>query len=253
MNPSPSNRLSDGTYPSPPTLILDEDLEGWEICSICLGRGGDCTKCDGRGQLRAIIAPLPRLSHPITGVTLWLRLLIATPLVILATVFATLVISHPAAAAYPPMLVPQTVSPVALLDPLNDWSFSVSHTPNLYMDGRDQASFFSDQARVTRADFNAGVIIWQADKTQGFIISSYYWSGQTITPLQFAVSRDGRTWTAVTPQTRKDLGDHGWLRIVYASAYFAPMQYVRLTIPASSGVSWSPQIGGATILYGGTD
>ncbi len=140
-----------------------------------------------------------------------------------------------------------TVAP-KLVDNLNDWSKTYSHSSNLGFDTTNPAFFNGDTSRAYRFSIKPGTndeIVWNVPAMAFFTATSYFWPHEPISPYTLYTSADGTNWTQVTP-TITSSGTN-WLQYTYAVSTAAPVNFIKIRWGNLTGMSWSPQLGQVSI------
>ncbi|MFN8537524.1 MAG: cellulase family glycosylhydrolase [Thermomicrobiales bacterium] len=135
-----------------------------------------------------------------------------------------------------------TVGATTVTDPLDNFNYVASRSPNLGFDTTNTATIGNDPSRLVRGARNAEWAVWSMQGMTTFTAVTYHyiWEG-TIGTFTFDASPDGTTYTPATPTVTDRGGD--WKRIDYALTLPAGTNFVRVTFPNISAYEWTPQIG----------
>lgn len=99
-------------------------------------------------------------------------------------------------------------SPItSIVDDLNDWSQTSSHTANLAFDTSNSSTFFNDTSRVMSTVQDNEAVIWKTNNLSWFQATAYFYftsKQQTMvsSSLLFYTSSDGSTWSNVSPTVK---------------------------------------------------
>ena len=132
-----------------------------------------------------------------------------------------------------------------VVDDLNDWSKSYSHSANLKLDAANSQRFQSDTARATRRTLAAEEIVWKMDGMTSFKATTYFWNSEA--PAHFTVftSPDGKTWKAASPKISGGQGD--WQQFIYTLDALSNVAYVKMRWNTASTQPWAAQISQVTM------
>lgn len=137
---------------------------------------------------------------------------------------------------------------VTMIDELNDWSKTYSHSANLNFDVSCSNACDGDTSCVSRTDNNAGEIIWHQNDIKQFLVTGYFWPYEGINHFTFYTSSDGQNWTLVSPEINGGSGD--WVKYIYSLKSLTNVNYVKLCFNSvSGGQIWNPHVGKAEITY----
>lgn len=137
----------------------------------------------------------------------------------------------------------------AHIDRADGWTLSERHSPDMTIDTANSDKFAGDGARFMRTTAENQSIQWRKAGMSLFNISAYYWPDEPISHFRFDVSKDGSTWTTVTPRIfpGATASDGSWQRYWYTLADLEGVSYVKVTWTNLNGKAFSPQIGNVVV------
>ncbi len=131
-----------------------------------------------------------------------------------------------------------------ILDNLNDWSLSYSHSSNLHFDSSNPVYFNGDTSRAYRWSVSSSsndYIIWHLPGMKTVSAVTYFWPSEPVSNFTIYTSDDSFSWTQANPTIT--VTDSNWLQYVYTVNGLWNASYVKIVWGNHSGQSWSPQIG----------
>ncbi len=136
-----------------------------------------------------------------------------------------------------------------LVDNLDDWSKTASHSDDLAVDTNNSEHFNADTALAYRNSNLHDMIIWHLSGVNTVQILTYFWQTEAISPFSMYTSSDNKTWTQVTPAiSQGPAGTEAWQGYEYTLNRLSGVNYVKIVWNNISGNSWSPQISQATLI-----
>lgn len=132
-----------------------------------------------------------------------------------------------------------------LVDNLNDWSLSYSHSPNVTFDTTNSTDFGGDPSRAARTTSTNEDVVWQLPGATSFQASTYFWSSEPVSPFTLLTSSDGATWNTASPTVTAGSGN--FAKYVYTLSNMTNTNFVKMVWNNTSGTSWNPQIGQVTL------
>ncbi len=146
-------------------------------------------------------------------------------------------VSAPSAAAGPARHL------VMLVDGLDDWSKTHSHTPNLGFSTNHQNCFEGDTSRVyrTAAVPSPEEIVYHRMGIIRFEATVWFWPEEPVSHCSLFTSADGSSWAEVDASIAGGAGD--WRRFTYVLNDLTGCNYVKIRYNNLAGKPWSPGIG----------
>jgi hypothetical protein len=137
----------------------------------------------------------------------------------------------------------------AHIDQADGWTLSERHSPDMTIDSSNSEKFADDGARFRRTTAENQSIQWRKEGMSLFNISAFYWPDEPVSHFRFDVSKDGQTWTTVTPKIAGGATPTGgdWQRYWYTLPDLEGMNYVKVTWTNLNGKAFSPQIGNVVV------
>jgi glucuronoarabinoxylan endo-1,4-beta-xylanase len=136
-----------------------------------------------------------------------------------------------------------------LIDDLDDWSKSFSHTSGLVMDSSNSGYFNGDNSRVKRLDGTTESFVYNLPNITSFRADMYQfsvWDG-----IAFYVSPDGVNWTKLAHASTPGVYTGSkWYQKTYYSTELPPPGTQYLKVELSGNDSWEKQVSRMTIKYG---
>jgi hypothetical protein len=116
-----------------------------------------------------------------------------------------------------------------LVDPVESWQFTLSHTTNVYLDGSDPGKYdgFLSRLAVTPGS-GTGTVTWAQLGLQDVTIKALYQPGTS--PVAVQVSADGSNWTSVQPSVAAKKGR--LLHVLHVSG-LQDANFVRLVLTSA--------------------
>lgn len=138
-----------------------------------------------------------------------------------------------------------------IVDDLNDWTKTVSHTGNLTFDTQFASDYAGDGSRAARFTSTNEEIVWQNTGTTSFGATAYFHNSEAVSEFSFYTSSNGTTWTQVTPTVVN--GTSGvWTKHTYSLSGLTGVNYLKVRWNNTSGVNWNPQLGQVTLTDSST-
>lgn len=139
----------------------------------------------------------------------------------------------------------QGYPPTMLVDNLDNWSKTYSHTGDLHFDSSDTRYFGGDTARIKRSTPTSGEVIWYQPRIRQFQMDAYFTPNQAISAFALYISRDGVSWqSAVSPRVLESHEPVVWTRYTYSlDVVPTNVNYVMVRWTSTTAPYWSPQVG----------
>ncbi len=173
------------------------------------------------------------------------RVLTATPITAAGTVTPTPTVTTAGQAASTPILTPihQTI-----VDDLNNWNKTYSHTANLSFDTNNSQWMHGDTSLLYRVANTPEEVVWQLPGMTSFQATTYFWPSQSASPLSdlsVYTSADNVHWTAATPTVSGGTGN--WTEYAYTLSNLSNVNFVQMRWSVTTNNSWAQQIGQVTL------
>ncbi len=137
-----------------------------------------------------------------------------------------------------------------VVDDLNDWSKTYSHTPNLRF-ATDVGQFTGGDASVVeRTKTTHEEIVWKRPGLTAFEAEAYFWPVEAVSPFDLYTSTNGTAWTRATPTITG--GSGVWEKYTYTLSGLTRVSYVKLRWNNTAGSAWSPRLSKVTLTYSRT-
>jgi hypothetical protein len=105
--------------------------------------------------------------------------------------------------------------PITLVDNLDNWSKTYSHTDDLHFDTNNIQYFDADASRVKRSTPTPGEIVWYQPHINQFQLDTYFDPSRTVSPFELYLSRDGINWERAHPHIVTSHGGALWAKYTY--------------------------------------
>jgi hypothetical protein len=139
-----------------------------------------------------------------------------------------------------------------LVDPLNDWSLTYSHTGNLTFDTGQLSYFENDSSRVDRSTQTTENFVYNVTGMKSVTVKLYYNDpSSNSNQINIYASSNNQTYTSqgTTQDTAVATGG-SWYRVNWSVANLpANTNFLMIEIPANSKAAWTPQISQVTITH----
>ena len=134
-----------------------------------------------------------------------------------------------------------------VVDDLNSWSMTYSHTPNLRF-ATDVGQFVGgDTSVVERTRPTHEEIVWKRAGLTTFRADAYFWPVEAVSPFDLYTSADGAAWTRAAPTITG--GNGVWKAYTYTVSGLSHANYVKIRWNNTTGSTWSPRLSKVTLTY----
>ncbi|WJH32763.1 polysaccharide lyase beta-sandwich domain-containing protein [Paenibacillus sp. CC-CFT747] len=150
------------------------------------------------------------------------------------------------------------VGPAVIVDPLDDWSESDSHTTGWQFDSSNAPLFGGDTGRLKRSSDTAQSVIYRAPNLVDFQVTVYPCVEPPAHPLELDkqaalfISSDGKAWAPVAYTATEPVGTSCWKKINVKPKDDLPVgtQYVKIELDHDSRV-YAPQLAEVQLMSDG--
>jgi len=138
---------------------------------------------------------------------------------------------------------------VTVVDEMNDWSESHSHSAELVLDSGNPPAFDGDTSRLARSANSEQYIVYGTasplQRMKRLSAEGWFWPDEAATDFSFYASPDNIAYTAVTPEkTIVSAAGIVWRKISYSlDALPSGTRYVKIVFKHNTANYWNPQIG----------
>ncbi|CAH1059594.1 hypothetical protein [Paenibacillus pseudetheri] len=136
----------------------------------------------------------------------------------------------------------------SMTDNVSDWSRSLSHTGNLWLDNSNLSFFDNDTSRIMRTQFTDEEVIWKHDKIRSFHSVVYKDESEGGT-LEFYISANGTEWSRKIPQVVRLGKTADWTKYTYSLHDLSNVNYLKIKWSGNKENLWSPQVSSVTINH----
>jgi hypothetical protein len=148
-----------------------------------------------------------------------------------------------------------TATTTPMVDDLNNWSKTYSHSSGLIFDTAN-ATQLGDSSRASRNNTNASPaenIVYQYSDIRDFSVTGLFAThAEAINNFKFYTSPNGTTWTQQTGWSKTDTPINGgdWTRRLYTMAAApAGTGYLKVEFPTGGALSYNPQLSKVSLNY----
>jgi TIR domain len=135
-----------------------------------------------------------------------------------------------------------------IIDDLNNWSKTYSHTTNLDFDTNNSQWMDGDTSLLYRPANTPEEVVWKLSGMTSFQAITYFWppqSGSPLNDLSVYTSADDVHWTTATPTLSGGTGN--WIEYTYTLSNLSNVNFVQMRWSVTSNNNWSQQIGQVTL------
>lgn len=137
----------------------------------------------------------------------------------------------------------------SIVDEMNDFTKSYSHTASLTFDAANTNYFAGDKSRLVRTSATYENIVYHTPGNINYMmVDTYFWPNEAVADFKFYTSNDGTSYTEYVPD-KTNLGGN-WTRIKYESSSLPTnTKYLKIEFRNTSVNNWNPQISKIQIDY----
>jgi hypothetical protein len=135
-----------------------------------------------------------------------------------------------------------------IVDDLNNWSKTYSHTTNLDFDTNNSQWMHGDTSLLYRVANTPEEVVWKLPGMKSFQAITYFWPSQSGSPLKdlsVYTSADAVHWTAATPTLSGGTGN--WIEYTYTLSNLSNVNFVQMRWSVTANNDWAQQVGQVTL------